>query len=175
MVWYSVSSFRIYPHYLAYFNELAGGPKNAISLLGDSNIDWGQDLIGLRDYLDTQGLEDVILSYFGAWVDPADWGIRYQYLPSHPNIQRRLEYRIKGPQELVAISVSNLQGSLLPDKKLYHWFMAQEPIERIGYSIYVYDITDSAEAHKELGKIYESAGLQALADFEYQRSNSLSQ
>jgi len=32
------------PHYLAYFNELAGGPANGFKELADSNLDWGQDL-----------------------------------------------------------------------------------------------------------------------------------
>ena len=48
MVWYLIGNLRIYPHYRAYFNELAGGPEKGIYLLGDSNIDWGQDLIGLK-------------------------------------------------------------------------------------------------------------------------------
>ena len=38
----------IFPHYLAYFNELAGGPLNGWRSLADSNIDWGQDLPGLK-------------------------------------------------------------------------------------------------------------------------------
>lgn len=38
----------VYPHYLAYFNELAGGPRNGYQSLVDSNLDWGQDLKELR-------------------------------------------------------------------------------------------------------------------------------
>ncbi|PID86362.1 MAG: hypothetical protein CSB13_03810, partial [Chloroflexi bacterium] len=33
-----------HPHYLAYFNQLAGGPDNGWRIAVDSNIDWGQDL-----------------------------------------------------------------------------------------------------------------------------------
>ncbi len=43
LLWLSVSSFLIHPHYLAYFNELAGGPANGWRWLIDSNLDWGQD------------------------------------------------------------------------------------------------------------------------------------
>ena len=160
MAWYLIANLRIYPHYLAYFNELAGGPGKGIYRLSDSNIDWGQDLIGLRDYLNRQGIKDVYLSYFGNWVDPADWGISSQYLPSYPDIPRHLDYRITSRRELVAISVSNLQGTLLPNKQLYRWFLDQPPLARIGYSIYVYDITGSEEAHAQLGKIYQSTGLE---------------
>ena len=45
--WYAVSVARVHPHYLAYFNEPAGGPANGYRLLVDSNLDWGQDLKGL--------------------------------------------------------------------------------------------------------------------------------
>jgi len=38
-------------NYIAYFNELAGGPSGGYRLLSDSNIDWGQDLNRLREYL----------------------------------------------------------------------------------------------------------------------------
>ena len=40
------------PHYLAYFNELAGGPANGFKELVDSNLDWGQDLKNLKLWLD---------------------------------------------------------------------------------------------------------------------------
>lgn len=41
--WLAVSSFSVHPHYLSYFNEIAGGPANGWRWLLDSNIDWGQD------------------------------------------------------------------------------------------------------------------------------------
>ena len=38
----------IHPHYLAYFNWGSGGPDRVPARLIDSNLDWGQDLLGLR-------------------------------------------------------------------------------------------------------------------------------
>ncbi|MGI8786114.1 MAG: hypothetical protein ACR2L2_20970 [Acidobacteriota bacterium] len=40
--WLALSSARIHPHYLAYFNELAGGAGNGWRYLSDSNSDWSQ-------------------------------------------------------------------------------------------------------------------------------------
>jgi len=40
MGWNIVSAARIFPHYLAYFNELAGGPDTGYKWLVDSNLDW---------------------------------------------------------------------------------------------------------------------------------------
>ena len=65
-----IASMCIYPNYLAYFNSLAGGPDKAYHHLVDSSLDWGQDLPGLKAYLDEQEKEkagrEVFISYFGS-------------------------------------------------------------------------------------------------------------
>src|SRR5262249_61404392 len=50
------SALRIAPHQLAYFNELIGGPSHGPAYLSDSNIDWGQDLAGLKEFMSRTGL-----------------------------------------------------------------------------------------------------------------------
>ena len=56
----------IHPHYLAYFNWASGGPGRGSERLIDSNLDWGQDLVGLsrwrREKAPTEALG---LAYFG--------------------------------------------------------------------------------------------------------------
>ncbi len=52
VLWLSVDSMRIWPDYLAYFNSLAGGPRSGYQHLVDSSLDWGQDLVGLKRWLD---------------------------------------------------------------------------------------------------------------------------
>ncbi|MFH1549500.1 MAG: glycosyltransferase family 39 protein [Planctomycetota bacterium] len=42
--WYVAEAALIYPDYIAYFNQIAGGPDNGYKHLVDSNIDWGQDV-----------------------------------------------------------------------------------------------------------------------------------
>lgn len=61
----------IYPHYLSFFNGIIS-PKEAYRYLVDSNVDWGQDLPRLKDWLDERSLNrateeegDVVISYFG--------------------------------------------------------------------------------------------------------------
>ncbi len=75
-----------WPNYLAYFNVLSGGPDRAYRRLVDSSLDWGQDLKGLREWLDAHPDETtdpsrVYLSYFGM-ADPLYYGIDVQPLPS---------------------------------------------------------------------------------------------
>lgn len=66
----AVSASSIYPHYLTYFNFVAGGPANGHRLLVDSSLDWGQDLPGLAEWLQRHNAgpdrERVYLSYFGS-------------------------------------------------------------------------------------------------------------
>lgn len=62
----AASTVWVHPHYLAYFNQLSGGPDRGADHLIDSNIDWGQDLVGLRRWLARNAPgERVGLAYFG--------------------------------------------------------------------------------------------------------------
>ena len=68
-------SWTIRPYYLAYFNELIGGPRNAHRLFVDSSLDWGQDLPGLASWLTEYPDEQPFyLSYFG-YGDPRHHGV----------------------------------------------------------------------------------------------------
>lgn len=58
-LWYLISSLFIFPHYLAYFNEFIGGPKNGYKYTIDSNLDWEQDLDLVKKYI--QGREGEFL------------------------------------------------------------------------------------------------------------------
>ena len=64
-------SLRHHPQQLGYFNEWAGGPIGGRQHLLDSNLDWGQNLRELRDYLDQKHLRLNGLAYFGT-IQPAD-------------------------------------------------------------------------------------------------------
>jgi Dolichyl-phosphate-mannose-protein mannosyltransferase len=76
LVWFVFESFWIRPNYLAYFNELSGGPSNGYKHLVDSSLDWGQDLPGLQSWLETNRNDatPVYLSYFGT-SSPEYYGI----------------------------------------------------------------------------------------------------
>jgi len=43
LLWEAFASLAVHPHYLAYFNEIAGGPAQGWRWLLDSNLDWNQD------------------------------------------------------------------------------------------------------------------------------------
>ncbi len=138
LLWFPVASASIWPDYLAYFNEFAGGAANGYHYLVDSNLDWGQDLKGLKRFMDSRGIDRIYLSYFGT-DSPERYGIRYDWLPSYelknPNPQATVNVERK---RYLAISVTNLQGVYMDPPTMYRWLDRYTPIARIGHSIFVY-------------------------------------
>ena len=143
-VWLTASTIAIYPHFLAYFNVIGGGPENGWRILVDSNIDWGQDLIGLRSWMAEQGVDSVKLSWFGS-APPEAYGINHQLLPGLPHGFPLWEDPPFDPDQpgpgVYAISVTNLVGAVLPDPELYSWFLEREPDDHIGYSVFIYRVS----------------------------------
>ena len=75
-----------FPNYLSYFNLLAGGPAHGYRRLVDSSLDWGQDLPGVKRYLDEHKIAPpVYFAYFG--TGSPDWyGIKARALCSTPGL-----------------------------------------------------------------------------------------
>ena len=137
--WHAVSTALVHPHYLAYVNELGGGPANGYRLFADSSLDWGQDLKNLKRYLGRHGVRAVKLSYFGT-ADPAYYDIPGELLPSHMLPPPRETTTEVKPGDLLAVSATNLQGVYLPpeDQPLMARLREQRPIDNVGYSILIY-------------------------------------
>jgi hypothetical protein len=127
------------PHYLPYFNWLSGGPNHGHRWLLDSNLDWGQDLITLRRYMQRERIDEIDLAYFGR-VPPVVYGIRYRTLRAGQSPQNRH----------VAISANLLWGLMYvvngdlndwpADPDSYSAFRRRRPKAILGHSIYVYEM-----------------------------------
>jgi len=126
----ALESAGVHPHYLAFFNALAGGPVGGQRFLVDSNLDWGQDVKHLKTYLDARRIPEISIRYFGM-ADLEYYGIRHTELPPvpDPDAARSLDC-------VAAISVT----SLALERSRYAGLAALRPDARIGYSINVYDL-----------------------------------
>ena len=154
IVWQAVGTLSIYPDYLAYFNELAGGPDGGWRYLVDSNLDWGQDLYALQAYADQHGDMPLYLSWFGStypYLYTHD--LAYRHLPGHysfpyANEMARSPYNPFYPVPgRYAISATNLQMGV-SEGDIFAPFRTREPVARIGHSIFVYEVPDTqAEAN----------------------------
>jgi 4-amino-4-deoxy-L-arabinose transferase-like glycosyltransferase len=61
----ALSTLASAPGFLGYFNEAAGGWRGGHRLLADSNVDWSQDLVRLRTWMDRRPGEPVALLQSG--------------------------------------------------------------------------------------------------------------
>lgn len=121
--------------------------------LGDSNLDWGQGLKALKSELASLGDPVVYLSYAGT-ARPEAYGIRHERLPTWGQFHTPPADRVDpaGPI-LVAVSVSNLQGTYLNDPTMYRWLLERDPISRTDDSIWVWDLTGDADAIERVRRL----------------------
>ncbi len=138
-----VITFWIHPHYLAFFNVAAGGPDGGWRYLVDSNLDWGQDLMGLKGWMDENEIDQIWLSYFGE-ARPEYYGIDYTGIDSFPPRLMNPEAQPFFPHDpapgTYAISATTLQGVHFSDHDQFAWFRDLDPVDKIGYSIFIYDV-----------------------------------
>ncbi len=160
-IWYLGASVYIHPHYLAYFNELVGGPDNGYKYFVDSNLDWGQDLKGLGRYMREHHIPKVLLSYSGT-DSPQRYGIAYEPLRDQEKATDATA------ADYVAVSATDLQGVYLRDKDMFAALRNREPVAKIGYSFFIYpnvdiDLDDSGRLDKAIAR-YRKA-LEIRPDF----------
>lgn len=136
-----IPSVSIFPNYLSYFNSASGGPREGHRWLIDSNLDWGQDLPGLKEYMERKGIKTIKLGYFGR-VDPKIYGVNYTLA------QRKIE------KNIYAVSVNFLVGRpyyLLKDnpKELVYAdldyfknYRLAKPVDVVGHTLYIFDFSD---------------------------------
>ena len=132
------------PHFLAYFNELAGGPANGFKELVDSNLDWGQDLKNLKLWLVAHDIKDPIcLCYFGM-ADPRYYQIAHYNMPGGYLFEPQADFDVLKPGGLIAISATKLQGVYLRQAYRDAWRRILEHsvlVDTVGYSIFIYKFT----------------------------------
>jgi len=123
LLWYSITSFFTWPDYLSYFNELIGGPENGYKYLRDSNLDWGQDLPALKNYMSENGMDRINLLYYGQGI-PEVYGIVYDNISAG---EKKLPKK-----NIYAVSVTSLEA--------VKWTRQYVPSAKAGYSIFIYDL-----------------------------------
>ena len=178
LLFHVVSSVRAFPtSYMAYSNELWGGPSATYKYLTDSNTDWGQQLIGTKRYLDQRGVKSCWFAYF---VDPAirpsSYGIPCRSLPTADTgwfgEQTDVPPVIEGP---VLISAADLTGYELGSNVLnpYRDFQKLRPTAVIEHGVFVFDGSFHVPLASALGHVQRARALlgskqfdQALAEAE---------
>ncbi|MFA5927005.1 MAG: glycosyltransferase family 39 protein [Patescibacteria group bacterium] len=134
VVFEAVHTLAYYPQFIGYFNVLV--PKEQrFKYMTDSSLDWGQDLLRLKKYIDENNINEIKVDYFGGSV------------PSYYIPQAQSWHSSYGPTTgWLAVSATFYQSSKLYGPKegkwSYHWLDKRKPNAIIGGSILVFNITD---------------------------------
>lgn len=122
LLWFMIETLITAPHFLSYFNQLAGGTQEGYRYVTDSNYDWGQDMLRLRDFLAAHPeIDKIALDHFG--------GAKAQYYLGD-KVENWWSARGNPADQGIhwfAISVNSLQGSIHPTTQGY------TRLERDGY------------------------------------------
>jgi hypothetical protein len=123
----AADALRYAPDYLAYFNIFVK-PQDSWRLLSDSNLDWGQGLLALRQYEAAHPSETLHLAYFGS-VDPKLYGIRATPLAPRTEVGGR-----------VVVGGSCLSGQVLEDPEAYRWLWSHPADSWLDHSMWVFTL-----------------------------------
>jgi hypothetical protein len=139
-IWCAGSALAFYPHFLAYTSEYGAGADKGHMVFADSSLDWGQGLLDLRDWMETQKIDRIYLSYFGSGV-PAGYGIRYVPLPSFWPLPQ-YGPPPQTPPRYTVIAATNLNGVYMAGDPFAR-FRTMEPDTVIARTLLVYRIDES--------------------------------
>ena len=140
--WYVFESVSVYPYYLTYFNQIAGGPSGGYRYVTDSNLDWGQDLKRLGMYLDANHVRAVSLDYFG-WSDPSYYlGTKFVWTTGSDWKDAKDFITRNRSDGWIAVSATFFQESVsrADGKGAYRWLLDYKPATVVGHSIFVWHI-----------------------------------
>ena len=125
------------PNYIAFFNLAAGSSRGGIRFLGDSNLDWGQDLTLLRHWQQQNPDAELILDYFGG-SEPSHY-VKHTLLfdPERPEVApppASFGRDESGRRKVLAISASKMQTIYPPHSLIpfYEYVQKHEPTAVLG-------------------------------------------
>lgn len=139
LLWLALGTLRIFPDYLSFFNELAGGAAGGYRYLVDSNLDWGQNLWQLRDWMAENNVQRVYYAHYSP-ANPQMYGIAADFLPPDPRAVPFAPWRPAAGT--YAIGATVLQGSYTPDVNTYAWFRSRQPTARLGNALFIYQVEE---------------------------------
>ncbi len=130
MIWLLVSSLYVYPHSLSYFNEVAGGSSNGHFHLLDGNVDWGQDLLYIRDWIKNHPeARPVYVAYWGN-LPLKQMGIDFK--------EPQLEEGKPIPPGWYLVSVNHLRGEYRLGKSEFKQIYTQSKNGSISCSTWIF-------------------------------------
>lgn len=150
LAWSVASSLLAYPHSLGYFNEIAGRGDGEHRHLLNSNIEWGQDLLYLKEWCDAHPDAKPLFVATDGFYDPDALGIScvnmntVKYKWNDKSRELVPGWYAIGVNESVRRGMlgSAVQSLESNDDPVWRKLRRLQPVTRIGGSIDLYYVTD---------------------------------
>jgi hypothetical protein len=126
LLWFSISSISTWPLQHSYFNELVGGPGGGHRTLLDSNLDWGEDVFLAHEWAQRHASAKPLFYVF----------VNDEFARSLPTNWQPAASPPRAGWYLASIH------RVLDPRDDFHFLQNLAPCDRIGYSIWVYQIPD---------------------------------
>ena len=136
----AAETFAAFPDFIPFFN--AASRPARLALLGDSNLDWGQDLRLLAEWQRRNPGRPLYLAYFGQ-ADPVYYGITCKRFPTTLRGEQGTEVPPPGERVVLAVSATHLQGIYLWNRQTMEFYAnlrRERPLEVLGGSIYLFEV-----------------------------------
>ncbi len=132
LAWHVGGTAIAFPDYIPFVNEsvaLAG--CDAADVLDDSNVEWGQDLRTLGDFVREQGIDSLALSVLSP-TPPAIYDIPARVIHPRECFFPEPGWHAVGAHPLVRDRIYPVPGFR------FHWLHDVDEVARVGNSIYVF-------------------------------------
>lgn len=137
LIFHAAATVRTAPNYIAFANDFWGGTNNTHRLLADSNVEWGQNLKLVNQYLAAEKINDCWFANYGGG-ELARINQPCKLLPG--------SFAWDATEEPVERVPSTIEGTILLSVAVfpprggaeYSQFLQAEPIAFIGGSVFVY-------------------------------------
>ena len=153
LISYIASSLSVSPHWGCHFSELVGGAVHGHECLDGASVDWGHSLWDLKKWLENHKEAVSVKIAVMSLYSPAHLGIFGDEPPHGPLMGA--ESSSGNSAELgplpgwYAVSTDRLHSF----SGEFAYFLEFEPVEKIGYSIFVYRISvdDANRVRRKMG------------------------
>jgi hypothetical protein len=120
------------PDYLAYFNELVGGPEQGVKLVADSNLNWGQDNKHLAEFVLEKKIPFIKITAEAMNADV------YNYY--------KIPWKMLEPGDLInpapGFYALGIGYCMTQQKDPRTWFYGKQPKYRVGKTFYVFEVPE---------------------------------
>lgn len=137
LLWLVAAALGTAPYFLSYYNELVG-TRYGYRIAVDSNYDWGQDIIRLKQYIERHNIQNIAVDYFGGGSPTYYLGDKFEPWWSAKGAPPAGEWLAVSVGTLQSAYSAHIHGITQKPEDSYEWLKPYRSVARVGTSILLY-------------------------------------